>query len=350
MSHTTKKIHYFNQRFLFLSSDFSIIMLQIKRIWIFLLYCYFSACNAYTQGEITSSLFPQSYLAERQQAAQLIQPKQYEGLLIVEYIIDSINNKLHIFTVDKNNGLQLVTAPIPADFNKKIEAFKQLLHSFYLATDAFRMQFIEQSHAFYKLIIMPIESKLVSKSNIHIITRNALKNLPLEVLISSDQYAQYTDLPYLLRRFKVSYAAYVDLAAYADARARLFVDVDKNTSKDMFILASDDNATAYAQINTTNGSLYAPTDDRLQQAPKQTTSTSINCGDLMETGVQNVIVSSWLTSEKITNNLLAEVYSYLATNNHKCYASALQGAKLKMLKKPETAVPNQWSGYLLIKH
>jgi CHAT domain-containing protein len=340
-----------NQRFLFLSSDFSVIMLQLRHIRVFLLYCYFSAYNAYTQGETPSSLLPQNYVAERQKAAQLIQSKQYEGLLIVEYVIDSINNKLYIFTVDKNNGLQSVTAPIPANFNKKIEEFKQLLRSFYLATDASRMQFIEQSHAFYKLIIMPIESKLVSKSNIHIITKNALKNLPLEVLISSDQYAQYADLPYLLRRFKVSYAAYVDLATYADARTRLSIDLDKNTSKDMFMLASDDKGiAAYAQINTTNGSLYAPTGDRPQQAPEQTTSISIDCGDLMETGVQNVIVSSWLTSEKITNNLLTEVYGHLANNTHKCYASALQGAKLKMLKKPETAVPNQWSGYLLVKH
>lgn len=309
-----------------------------------LLYCLFSSNNAYTQGEGPLSPFcHNNCIAERQKAAQIIQPQQYEGLLLVEYLIDSAQNQLCIFTIDKHAGLQSTVVNLPANFDKKIELFQQLLRSFYLATDASRMQFIEQSHVLYKLTIAPIEDKLRNKTNLHIISKGILKNLPFEVLLSTDEYAKYTDLPYLLRRFKVSYAGYSNLLAYADARTRLSVDLDQNPSKDVFILASNENSIAHAQINTATGSLQ-------QQPSELSKRTSADCADLMETGVQNVILSAWLTSEKITNELLAEVYTHLAAHNHKCYASALQEVKLNMLKKPETAVPNQWSGYLLVKH
>jgi CHAT domain-containing protein len=65
-------------------------------------------------------------------------------------------------------------------------------------------------------------------------------------------------------------------------------------------------------------------------------------------GIQNTIFSLWKVDDKTTSRLMIELYRNILAG--KDYASALQRAKLKLIRDRFTAFPRYWSSFILVGH
>jgi Uncharacterized protein conserved in bacteria len=69
---------------------------------------------------------------------------------------------------------------------------------------------------------------------------------------------------------------------------------------------------------------------------------------LVYAGAKNIIVSFWSVSDESTAQLMNEFYKILLAERQNNFSSALQKAKLKMIKEKKYAAPYYWAPFVLI--
>lgn len=138
-------------------------------------------------------------------SARDIQAELGENGLFVEYLNDPSQRRIYIFTIDRQNGLQLAIQTLPEGISRQFSTFSALLESVYLAQEEKRRQFIQLSHQLYRTYLLPVAGALKDKTELTIVGDGALSLMPFELLLPESIDLPYTELPYLLRQAQISY-------------------------------------------------------------------------------------------------------------------------------------------------
>ncbi len=148
--------------------------------------------------------FEQKYRPRFASAASIQQELDNESLFI-EYLADSDNRQVYIFTISKKEGLSLVVQALPEGADAQLNNFNALLKSVYLPRDDKRQQFSQLSYRLYRTYVQPIDEHLRDKNKLIIVADGMLHYLPFELLLTQPADGPYASLPYLLRQADISY-------------------------------------------------------------------------------------------------------------------------------------------------
>lgn len=95
--------------------------------------------------------------------------------------------------------------PLPNDFSASVFSFYQQLQDYALVQKSKRTQFIQTSHAFYKMLIQPFEKHLQNNEPIIVIGQGVLQYLPFEILLSKAENRPFETLDFLIKKHTISY-------------------------------------------------------------------------------------------------------------------------------------------------
>ena len=127
-----------------------------------------------------------------------------EETLLLNYVIDKSNYQLYIMSFSKNEK-DFKSIALPKTFSEDIETFHRLVQSSLLPRADKKQQYIKNGHELYELLIEPMATSLKGKKRLVIIRDDALHLLPFEALLTDNQSAEFSELPYLVKDFEISY-------------------------------------------------------------------------------------------------------------------------------------------------
>ncbi len=129
-------------------------------------------------------------------AIEVLQKKMPSQTAMIEYFIGE--KQLYIFTLTSSD-FQCFQVAKPTDFEDTVEAFKTSID------EIDKTEYIELAFELYQLLFAPISQYLIS--NIKIIPSGILSTIPFEALLIEEvtENAKYTDFPYLLLQYNISY-------------------------------------------------------------------------------------------------------------------------------------------------
>ena len=149
------------------------------------------------------------YMSDSIFASRLIEFDEVSALLneetlLLNYVIDKSNNQLYILSFSKNEK-DFKSVTLPKTFSKDIQSFYRLVQSSLLPRADKKEQYLKKGHELYELLIAPISTSLKDKKRLVIIRDDALHLLPFETLLTNKQSGKFSELPYLLKDFEISY-------------------------------------------------------------------------------------------------------------------------------------------------
>ncbi len=132
---------------------------------------------------------------------------------ILEYYI--VKNKLYVFTITQDH-FYLDRIKLKYPVNDLVKSFRSsLLNLNY-------KEYLKTSYSLYKILIGPCRYYLEDVSKIYIIPDGILNYLPFEALLSrkiKQQAADFSSLPYLIRKYDISYQFSASLLAKTKLRS-----------------------------------------------------------------------------------------------------------------------------------
>lgn len=134
-----------------------------------------------------------------------IRDKMPPGTLLLSYVANPDSNTLYIFSLGRDQDIQVVEARLDSNVAEQITQFRGLLQSVFLSQKAHRKQFIQLGHQLYKQYLLPVADQIDKAQHLVIVGEGLMQALPFEALLSSAQDLPLTDLPYLVRKKRVSY-------------------------------------------------------------------------------------------------------------------------------------------------
>ena len=139
--------------------------------------------------------------------------------VIIEYSIDAARNQCYILLISKENFI-IKKMPWSQEIEAKIDEFYQLLQ------DPVELQLfgkeIYESLAFqlYQHLLAPVSDDLRKYKHLKIILEGVLNYVPFEALLTNNQSGDFPTLPYLLRKFEISYHYSTTLMNVLDLKKR----------------------------------------------------------------------------------------------------------------------------------
>lgn len=173
------------------------------------------------------TLYPQYFqlkYAPKEFNLERIQAWLTDESVLLEYFIS--DSTFYAFVVSKNN-LQMAALPLTKDqLESHVQQLRNALSNYDFILkypDQSRQAFGESAWALYQMLLLPVEPFIKGKKMLFIIPDGILGWIPFEALLTQQSNAQvpYSELPYLLHQYTVSYA-------YS---AGLFLDNQKNTNR-----------------------------------------------------------------------------------------------------------------------
>ena len=137
-----------------------------------------------------------------------------EETLLIEYGYHRESG--YILTIGKEQ--QTIFTTDFSDVITNIKRLNVLIQSDFSFQKKIQDEFIEVSHELYKTLIQPIEAELKGKTKLMIVQEGILFNLPFELLLSSNEQKKYTELDFLIKRYKINY--HYSATAYLELQAR----------------------------------------------------------------------------------------------------------------------------------
>lgn len=126
-----------------------------------------------------------------------------EKEVLIEYVL--MDASIFIFTLSKNQALQVKKIALNEQTNQQIRTLNDKLKNSVLMRKSSREKFIKLNHALYKQFIAPIEQEIKGKERLIIIGDDLTNYIPFEVLLRSDEIANFKDLDYLIKAYEISY-------------------------------------------------------------------------------------------------------------------------------------------------
>lgn len=152
--------------------------------------------------------YPRYYQLSRTQPdidVEALRARLDEHTALIEYSINEEEKTLSIFYLEKDKGLRLIVVPWQEDAGKNIRELNNLIQAVWLQRADKRARFVALSHSLYLQLIQPVGELLAGKSRLVIVAESDLHYLPFELLVEKPALQSFDQLPYLLRRFDISY-------------------------------------------------------------------------------------------------------------------------------------------------
>lgn len=137
-----------------------------------------------------------------------------EQTLLIEYGYSTKSG--YILTIGKDK--QTIFAPDFSNLMANIKRLNVLIQSDFSFQKKILDEFIEVSHELYQTLIRPIEAELKGKNKLMIVQEGILFNLPFELLLASNEEKKYTELDFLIKKYKINY--HYSATAYLELQAR----------------------------------------------------------------------------------------------------------------------------------
>lgn len=135
-----------------------------------------------------------------------------KNTIILEYMVGDSSSCLWVIT---GTDHQLYEIPSRQELKEKIETIRFALQNPEQATSEFLTR---TGYQLYQELIQPAEPLLTNKSNLVIIPDGVLNYLPFEVLLTgntaNNQEISYADLPYLVKKYSISYGQSASVLTY----------------------------------------------------------------------------------------------------------------------------------------
>ena len=133
----------------------------------------------------------------RQVQQQLNQVEATRSRALLSYFTTTSTIFLFVIKTDDAEMLELTK---PGDFEELVDELREAVNWADIIT------FTESAHRLYQVLIMPAERHLKDIEEVIIIGDESLLKLPFELLLTeSPAIKKYSELPYLIRRFTISY-------------------------------------------------------------------------------------------------------------------------------------------------
>ena len=130
-----------------------------------------------------------------------------EDQVLIEYFLSK--EKLYIFSISKNEFF-INQKELPKNFHQKLDDFRSIFLNYSSEEfDQTRQSFIQLSMELYKSLLKETIDNLPENCERLVIVRdNVLNFIPFEILLNEKTSIEslYADLPYLIRKFSISYA------------------------------------------------------------------------------------------------------------------------------------------------
>lgn len=123
---------------------------------------------------------------------------------LLNYIVDDFKNQLFVLVFTREQA-QFIRVDLPADFSKDVRIFHRLLQSTLLTRADKKQRFVEKSQRLYQHLMEPLSGFLTHTKRLIIIRDDVLHLLPFEVLLKTNQLADFEELDYLLLDFEITY-------------------------------------------------------------------------------------------------------------------------------------------------
>lgn len=132
-----------------------------------------------------------------------IQKKITPKTLLIEYFIE--DTTLHVFTVT-STSLNYHVATLTENSKNRIKQFSDLVSSPKPNAENEQVKFIQLSSDLYNTLIKQSLQNTSGKDKLIIVPDGLLRHIPFEVLLTNHESNSMAQLPYLLKKYSVSYA------------------------------------------------------------------------------------------------------------------------------------------------
>lgn len=123
--------------------------------------------------------------------------------LLIEYAFS--DSSLYIFTLAKNQPLQITALPLSKQTSEQIETLHKRLQNASWMRRSSREKLITLSHQLYQQFLQPIEEQLNGKDRLIIIGDGMTNYIPFEALLPSAELKPFKHLDYLIKKHAFSY-------------------------------------------------------------------------------------------------------------------------------------------------
>ena len=168
------------------------------------------------------------------ETGESLQKTLKDNELLIEYM--QANGAIHIFTVSKDQPLQVKRIPFHTLTVDRIESLHQMLQNSSMRRKSSREKFIALNYALYQQFLQPIEAQLAGKARLIIISDRWTNYVPFETLLSSGEMKNFDELDYLIKKHEVSY--HYSASLFAKARRK---EATTNTGIFAFAPVYDNN-------------------------------------------------------------------------------------------------------------
>lgn len=124
--------------------------------------------------------------------------------VIIDYTLVS-DSTFFTFSFSKNNDPVFVKTKSQVALSKAIKNYFKFIQKTSLQRQKNLNSFVEQSHLLYNIFIEPIQNQLIGKKRIIVFGDNLSYYIPFETLVEKSNPVAYNEMPYLIKRYDISY-------------------------------------------------------------------------------------------------------------------------------------------------